>query len=93
MKHWTLKRFVLISLVVLAVAVGLGFLFSELGPLLIGKFTKDILHALNQPYFHIGKVAITPVLVTKIVVFILVLTFISHQARRLMQNEILSRSD
>ncbi|MGE5326303.1 MAG: mechanosensitive ion channel family protein [Deltaproteobacteria bacterium] len=92
MKKWTFQRLVVISLLVLAGAGGLGFLVSELGPLLMGKVTDDILHALNQPYFHIGKVAITPILVTKVVMFILVLTFVSHQARRLMQNEILVRT-
>jgi small-conductance mechanosensitive channel len=88
-KKWTFKRLVVISLLILAGAVGLGFLISELGPLLMGQLTDDILHALNQAYFHIGKVAITPVLVIKVVVFVLLLTSVSHQVRRLMQKEIL----
>lgn len=92
MKKWTSKRLLGVALAVLAVIVGAGLFASRVGTLVVGRLSLDAGRFLNQPYFHIGHVAITPVLLIKVVVFVFLLTFFSHQVRTFMRKEILVRT-
>jgi small-conductance mechanosensitive channel len=91
-KTWTSKRLILLMVAFLVAVGGIGFLTSEIGSILVGRLSIDLGKIFYHPYFHIGKTGITPVLLIKVVVFVLLLTFVSHQVRRFMQSEILVRT-
>jgi small-conductance mechanosensitive channel len=88
-KKWTSKRVFALAAALLAVMAGAGLLASRVGTLVVGRLSIDLNRLFNQPYFHIGNVAITPVLVIKVVVFLLLLRFFSQQVRTFMRKEIL----
>lgn len=89
MKKLTSKRLIPYFVGALAAVGGAGWLIERVGPLVVGRLRFDLLHVFTQPYFHIGRLAITPVLLIKVLVFVLVLSAISRQARQFMQKEIL----
>jgi small-conductance mechanosensitive channel len=88
-KKWTPQRLLVFLLVTLAVVVSFGSVASEVGPLILGRLSGEVMRIFTRPYFHIGNVAITAALLIKVVLFIILLTFVSHQIRRFMQAEIL----
>jgi small-conductance mechanosensitive channel len=91
-KKWTGKRLLLTFFgAVLGMAV-IGFVANQLGPLLVGPLSSKVVALLTQPYFHIGSIAITPVLLAKVLVFVLALTFVSKEIRKFIQEEILVRT-
>jgi small-conductance mechanosensitive channel len=91
-KKWTSKRFILLMVAVLVVVGGFGAVTSEIGSVLMSRLSIDLGKIFYHPYFHIGKTGITPVLLIKVIAFVLILTVVSHQARRFMQSEILART-
>jgi small-conductance mechanosensitive channel len=91
-KKWTSKRLILLAVAFLVAVGGIGFVTSEIGSILVGRLSIDLGKIFYHPYFHIGKTGITPVLLIKVVVFMLLLTFVSHQVRRFMQSEVLART-
>jgi small-conductance mechanosensitive channel len=88
-KKWTGKWFLMVLLVVLALVVGFGSMASRLEDSLAGVVSIDLVRILTQPYFHIGNVGVTAVLLIKIAAFVLVVTLVSHQARKFTQEAIL----
>lgn len=89
MKKLSGKRLIYYLLVLIAATIAIGWSMSSLGSLVIGRWSFAFLRVFTQPYFHIGKVGITPVLLFKVMAFVLVLSVISRQARKFMQNEVL----
>jgi small-conductance mechanosensitive channel len=88
-KKWTSKRLIVLMVALLVAVGGFGIVTSEIGTLILGRLSIDLGKVFYHPYFHIGKTGITPVLLLKVVVFVLILTFISHQVRRFMESEVL----
>ena len=92
MKKWTSKRLIGLTVALLVAVGGFGIVTSEIGTLLLSRLSIDLGKVFYHPYFHIGKAGITLALLLKVVVFVLILTFISHQVRRFMQSEVLVRT-
>ena len=55
-------------------------------------WNETIRSVLEHPFFHIGSLPITPTLILEVVLFVLVLSFISGRIRALLQNRILTRT-
>ena len=92
MKKWSSKRLVLMLVALLVGVGGFGILTSEIGSLILGRLRIDVGKVFYHPYFHIGKTGITPILILKVVVFVLILTFVAHQVRRFMEAEVLNHT-
>jgi len=82
---------ILLGLVIVAI-LAIGFLaYEEILPL-FGSLRADIIKAVYRPYFHIGGLPITPVLLFKSFVFLALLRMFSGMIRRLMENRVLIRT-
>jgi small-conductance mechanosensitive channel len=88
-KKLTTKHLILFLLGLIVATMGVGVLASRIGTLVVRLWSLDILRVFTQSYFHIGHVAITPVLLFKVLAFVLLLSMVSRQTRRFMQSEVL----
>jgi small-conductance mechanosensitive channel len=52
----------------------------------------DVYRVLTQPYFHLGRLPITPEFLIKVFVFLVALTFLSRFCQTFLQKEILTRT-
>jgi small-conductance mechanosensitive channel len=88
-KKLTSKRLIFYLLGLIAVTIGIGWAGSRIGSLVVGQWSFAFLRIFTEPYFHIGQVAITPVLLFKVLAFVVLLGIVSGQVRKFMQGEVL----
>ena len=74
------------------VLVGLGIFLPEQLPSLVGSLSADVRNALMRPYFHIGKLPVTPVFFFKTVLFLIGLGIVSGMVRRFLLHRALIRT-
>jgi len=85
------RLLILLAASVVALIV-LGIFLPEHLPSLLGGFRADVRDALLRPYFHIGKLPITPTFLVESVVFLFVLSIITGAIRRLLLHRVLTRT-
>ena len=74
------------------VLIGLGIFLPEQLPSLVGTLSADVRNALMRPYFHIGKLPVTPVFFFKTVLFLIGLGIVSGMVRRFLLHRALIRT-
>jgi small-conductance mechanosensitive channel len=72
--------------------IGIGQFLPEHVASLFGDLGSDVRNALYRPYFHIGNVPVTAFFLLKSFLFLIVLRFLGRASRRLMLNQVLSRT-
>jgi small-conductance mechanosensitive channel len=85
-------RVLILIAVVTAVMIGIGQFLPEHVASLFGDLGSDVRNALYRPYFHIGNVPVTAFFLLKSFLFLIVLRFLGRASRRLMLNQVLSRT-
>jgi small-conductance mechanosensitive channel len=85
------RLFILLAACVV-VLVALGIFLPEQLPSLIGNLRVDVRNALMRPYFHIGKMPVTPVFFFKTVLFLIGLGIVSGMVRRFLLHRALIRT-
>lgn len=85
-------RFLIVLALVIAVMTGIGFLAPHLFPSYVMELIGDMKKALNQPYFHLGDLPITPIFLVKTLVYFLFLGFGVRKIRLIFRDRILSRT-
>ncbi len=93
MKKMTIGNRILILLGVAIVAIlGIGSLaYEEIMPL-FGDLSTHIIKALKRPYFNIGGLPVTPVLLIKTFVYLTLLRIFAGMIRRFMEDRVLVRT-
>ena len=83
----------LILLAASAVAlITLGIFLPEHLPSLYGSLRADVRTALVRPYFHIGKLPVTPFFLVKAVLFLFLLSVVTGAIRRFLLHRALIRT-
>jgi len=85
-------RFLILLALVIAVMTGIGFLAPHLIPTYGMDLFRETWKALNQAYFHLGSVPITPIFLFKAFVYFLLLGYGVRKIRRIVMERILSRT-
>jgi len=85
------RLLILLAVTVVALIV-LGIFLPEHLPSLLGGFRSDVRDALLRPYFHIGKLPITPTFLVESVVFLFVLSIVTGAIRRFLLHRALTRT-
>ena len=85
------KLLVLLALAI-ALLIGVESLIWKYLPSIYGSFRADIRDAFYQPYFHIGKLPVTPIFLFKTFLFVVLLGLLSRWTRRILQNKVLVRT-
>ena len=78
--------------ILLAIVVGARYLEEEKVERLIGPYGQRILGLWNEPLITIGGLAVSPVLLLKAAVFVILLVFFSRISKTFLQKRILSRT-
>jgi small-conductance mechanosensitive channel len=92
MKLSTGTRFLIVLALFIAVMTGIGFLAPHLFPSYVLDILGDTWKALNNAYFNLGDLPITPVLLVKAFIFFLLLGFGVRMIRQMSMDRILSRT-
>jgi small-conductance mechanosensitive channel len=92
MKRSTTARLWIAGAVTLALGIAVAFLAPRVFHKFIHLATGDVYRVLTQPYFHLGRLPVTPSFVIKAVAFLVVLTSFSRFVRKFVQKEILVRT-
>ncbi len=74
-----------------AVLIVLGIFLPEQIPSLLGGLRSDVRNALIRPYFHIGKLPVTPFFLVKTIFFLFALSIITGAIRRFLLHRALVR--
>jgi small-conductance mechanosensitive channel len=85
-------RLLILLAACIVVLVALGTFLPEQLPSLLGSLRADVRNALMRPYFHIGKLPVTPVFFFKTVLFLIGLGIVSGMVRRFLLQRALIRT-
>jgi small-conductance mechanosensitive channel len=85
-------RLLILLAACVVVLVALGTFLPEQLPSLLGSLRADVRNALMRPYFHIGKLPVTPVFFFKTVLFLIGLGIVSGMVRRFLLQRALIRT-
>lgn len=92
MKLSTGTRSLILGALIIAGITGIGFLAPHLLPAYMMELFGDIKKALNQAYFHLGSIPITPVFLVKAFAYFLFLGYAVRKLRRMTLDRVLSRT-
>ncbi len=91
MDETTRTRVLVLLGVSAASLIALLLFVPELLPSLFGGLRADVRNALMRPYFHVGKLPITPVFLAKAALFLFALGLITGAIRRFLWKRVLVR--
>jgi len=74
-----------------AAVIALGIFLPEHFPSLLGGLRADVRNALIHPYFHIGKLPVTPVFLVKAILFLFLLSVVTGAIRQFLLHRALIR--
>lgn len=63
-----------------------------LAPQLLARLDADVARLLAEPLFHLGELAVSPLLVFKLLLFLILLTLAARLTRRFLRDRILPRT-
>lgn len=89
MKLSTSNRILIWSGLGLVLLIGADLLAPHGLPGLLDIVGDDAYRLLTRPFFHLGKLPVTPLFLIQALVLLLVLSLVSRMSRRFMQNRIL----
>lgn len=72
-----------------ALALGICFLATSSAASFMVRLGSEIFHIFSRSYFHLGGLPITPILIIKLVVFLLVLGVAARRVRTFIQDRLL----
>jgi len=76
----------------LVFAVGLLAALWWLAPQLLARLDADVARLLAEPLFQLGELAVSPLLVFKLLLFLVLLTLAARLTRRFLRDKVLSRT-
>ncbi|MBE0606284.1 MAG: mechanosensitive ion channel, partial [Deltaproteobacteria bacterium] len=85
------RLLILLTASVVAV-IAMGIFLPEHVPSLFGGLRADVRNALVRPYFHIGKLPVTPFFLVKAVLFLFLLSIATGAIRRFLLHRALIRT-
>jgi small-conductance mechanosensitive channel len=86
MKSW--RRW-LIGLLALALVAGGWVYLGFRDPALLDSLGDRVVRTFTQPYFHLGTLAITPLLIIKLIIFLVLLGFCARRLRAFIATKLL----
>lgn len=92
MKNWTIGRFFLSLISLVAVIMGLGYLFETMVPGLTRQLGVDVRGFLYHPFFNIGDLEVTPASLFRFLLFMCALVIVSRAVRNLVRTQVVART-